>query len=147
MSTETLKAHTTETTQVTPETMPDAPSQGMEFTFVSFIPYILMFAVFYFIVIRPSERKRKEQENFINSVKRNEEVLTVGGIIGKVVKINETDSTILLEIAENTTIKVMKSAITDIIGRKSTEVKPLETKEEKKEEVKEKSKKKLHGSL
>lgn len=141
MSTETLKAQTTESIAVIPETMPDAPSQGMELTLVSFIPYILMFAVFYFIVIRPGERKRKEQENFINSVKRNEEVVTIGGIIGKVVKINESDSTILLEITENTTIKVMKSAITDIIGRKSTEAKTPEIKEEKKEEVTEETKK------
>lgn len=142
MSTETLNAQTTESIAVTPESIPDAPPQGMEFTLVSFVPYILMFAVFYFIVIRPGEKKRKEQENFINSVKRNEEVVTIGGIIGKVTKINESDSTILLEIAENTTIKVMKSAITDIIGRKSIEAKPAEIKEEKKEEVQEKTKKK-----
>jgi len=126
MSTETI------TTQVE---LPEAPAK-IESTWTSFVPMILIFAVFYFFLIRPQEKRRKEQDALINSVKKGEEVVTSGGIFGKVVKVNESESTVLVEISENNTVKLAKSAIVEIIGRtaapveavKTVEKAPLETK-------------------
>ena len=84
---------------------------------MGFVPMILIFIVFYFLLIRPQEKKRKEQEAMIASVQKGEEIITHGGIYGKVEKINDTDASIDLEIAKNTVIKISKNAIADITSR------------------------------
>lgn len=116
---------TTETTIATP--LPEAPSK-IESTWTSFVPMILIFAVFYFLLIRPQEKKRKEQENLITSVKKGEDVSTTGGIYGRVTKINESDATIMLEIADNVVIKIAKAAILDITSRKAQDNKATDNK-------------------
>ena len=80
-------------------------TEVMQNNFMSFVPMLMIFAVFYFLLIRPQEKKRKEHEELINSVKKGEEIITHGGIFGKVVKIHD-DNIIDLEIAQNTIIKI-----------------------------------------
>jgi preprotein translocase subunit YajC len=76
---------------------------------MTFLPLILVVVVFYFFFIRPQMKKSKEQRKFREELKKGDEVLTLGGIKGKVSKINETD--IIIETEGQTKLKVLKSAV------------------------------------
>jgi len=76
---------------------------------VSFVPIILMVAVFYFIAIRPEQRRRKEQEKLVASVKRNEQVVLNCGLHGRVVQLGDTVVTV--EIAPKVQVQFDRSAI------------------------------------
>jgi preprotein translocase subunit YajC len=113
MSTENQQ--TTETTTTQPQ---NPPTENFQSGLMSFVPMLLIFAVFYFLLIRPQEKKRKEHEKLIDSVQKGEEVLTHSGIYGRVENIDTKDAVIELEIAKNLTIKVAKNSISEIINRK-----------------------------
>lgn len=82
-----------------------SPEQG----FIAFLPMIAIFIIFYFMLIRPQQKKGKEQKAMIDALSKGDEVVTAGGIVGRVMKINENYVT--LEIASNTEISVQRSAI------------------------------------
>lgn len=82
-----------------------------------FIPFILIAVVFYFLLIRPQQKKMKEDEAMRKELKRGDKVLTAGGIIAKVVKVADTEE-VTLEIAEGVQIKVYKTAINSILSEK-----------------------------
>lgn len=86
----------------------------------SFVPILLIFGVFYFLVLRPQEKKKKEHESFVLSAKKGEHVVTTSGIYGNVAKVNDSDNTVDLEIAEKVIVKIMKSSILDIVSRKKS---------------------------
>jgi len=73
---------------------------------------VMMIAVFYFLLIRPQQRKQKQHRNFIEGLKKGDEVVTAGGLCGKISGI--TDNFITLEIAEKVRVKVLKSTVADI---------------------------------
>ena len=108
----------TQIASVSTESLPEAPAK-IESSWTSFVPLVLIFVVFYFFLIRPQEKKKKEHENLVTSVKKGEEILTSGGIIGKVVKVSDSEPTIMVEIADNTIVKISKSAVSDILSRKT----------------------------
>jgi preprotein translocase subunit YajC len=112
-------SETNEITLVENNSMEEAPKTYDMGSFTSFVPLLVMLAIFYFLLIRPQEKKRKSQENLVSSVKNGERVVTNSGIYGRVTKVNENDHTVDLEIANNVEIKVMKSAISTILDRKS----------------------------
>lgn len=89
---------------------PSGPS-----TMVSLIPLILVFLVFYFLLIRPQQRKLKAHREMLAMLKRNDQVMTSGGIFGKVVELSEKDNTVTLEVAPNVRIRVHKPQITTLI--------------------------------
>ncbi|MCG8471760.1 MAG: preprotein translocase subunit YajC [Desulfobacterales bacterium] len=74
-----------------------------------FVPLILMFVIFYFLLIRPQQKKAKAHQEMINAIKKGDKVITSGGIHGIVVKVDETTATI--EIAEKVNIKVIRANI------------------------------------
>jgi len=76
------------------------------------IPYILIIAIFYFLIIRPQKTKQKEHKKMVNGLKKNDEVITAGGIHGTVV--NTKDLTLILRIDDNVKIEVDKEAITTV---------------------------------
>jgi preprotein translocase subunit YajC len=82
-----------------------SPEQG----FIAFLPMIAIFIIFYFMLIRPQQKRGKEQKAMIDALSKGDEVVTAGGIVGKVMKINENYVT--LEIASGTEISVQRSAI------------------------------------
>lgn len=106
--------------------LPKAPDSSQSM-WTSMVPMVLIFVVFYFLLIRPQEKRRRSQEEIVGSVKKGEEVLTTSGIIGVVTKINDNDNTIEVEVAKDTQIKMLKSAIADITSRKTKE-QPKKTK-------------------
>ncbi|GAB5389716.1 MAG: preprotein translocase subunit YajC [Alphaproteobacteria bacterium] len=76
----------------------------------SFLPLILIFVVFYFLLIRPQQKKVKEHQGMITSLSRGDKVVTGGGIVGTVTKVN-SDTEVTVEIAEGTKVTVMRSMI------------------------------------
>ena len=86
--------------------------------FAQFIPLILIFVIFYFFLIRPQQKKIKDHKLMVASLKRGDEVVTSGGIIGMVERVYEDDK-VDLTITENTTVKVVKSTIQQHVSTKS----------------------------
>jgi preprotein translocase subunit YajC len=72
--------------------------------------------VFYFLLIRPQQKKMKQHRDMIGTLKRGDRVLTAGGIIGTVVKIEE-DNTLLVDIAKDVRVRVARSTISELIGK------------------------------
>jgi len=87
--------------------------------FAQFIPLILIFVIFYFFLIRPQQKKIKDHKLMVSALKRGDSVVTSGGIIGKVEKVNEDDK-IELTIAENVTIQVIRSTIQSLLTNTDT---------------------------
>ena len=76
------------------------------------LPLVLIFVVFYFLMIRPQQKRMKALQASVAAVKKNDSVVTSGGIIGKVTKVE--DSIVEVEIAPNTRVRVVKATLTDI---------------------------------
>jgi preprotein translocase subunit YajC len=74
-----------------------------------FLPLILLFVVFYFLILRPQQKRQKDHRQLIDSIKQNDVLITVGGMHGKVVKVKDT--TVILRIAEKVEVEYEKSAI------------------------------------
>ena len=87
--------------------------------FAQFIPLILIFVIFYFFLIRPQQKKVKEHKVMVQNLKRGDEVITSGGIIGRIEKIHEDDKADLL-IADNIIIKIIKSTVQTLLDNPKT---------------------------
>jgi preprotein translocase subunit YajC len=131
------KISITETSSDVPVTSDVAPYPA----WYSMLPMVLIFVVFYFLLIRPQEKRRKEREQLVSGVKKGEEVITSAGIFGKVSKINDVDNSVNLIISENTEIKILKSAIVDILSRKNGDTSSNQKIDSDKNHKKSKSKK------
>jgi len=77
--------------------------------FTMLIPFVLIFAVFYFIVIMPAKKQQRQKESMVAALKKGDRVITTGGIYGTVVAVEDTS--LLLKVAENVKIRVSKSAV------------------------------------
>ncbi|TAM08126.1 MAG: preprotein translocase subunit YajC [Paraburkholderia sp.] len=88
---------------------------GAESSLMSFLPLILMFAVLYFIMIRPQMKRQKEHRNMLANMAKGDEVVTSGGIVGKVTKVGE--AYVDVEVADGTEITVQKSAVSTILPK------------------------------
>ena len=87
--------------------------------FAQFIPLILIFVIFYFFLIRPQQKKIKEHKLMVGSLKRGDEVITSGGIIGKVERILGEDKIDLI-ISDNVSVQVVQSTIQGLINKPQT---------------------------
>ncbi len=90
---------------------------GADGNLMSFLPIILMFVVLYFLMIRPQMKRQKEQKAMMEALAKNDEVVTAGGMLGKVTKV--TDAYVTLEVSNGTEIVVQKSAITMLLPKGS----------------------------
>jgi preprotein translocase subunit YajC len=88
---------------------------GVESNLMSFLPLILMFGVLYFIMIRPQMKRQKEHRNMLAAMAKGDEVVTNGGIVGKVTKVGE--AYVGVEISEGTEITVQKASVTTILPK------------------------------
>lgn len=80
---------------------------------VTLIPFALIFVIMYFMVIRPQQKKGKEHQEMLNKLKKNDEVMTSGGIYGKVIDLKET--VVTLEVAPNVRIRVHRPQISAVL--------------------------------
>ncbi|KIC42288.1 preprotein translocase subunit YajC [Ruegeria sp. ANG-R] len=85
--------------------------------FAQFLPLILIFAIMYFLLIRPQQKKVKEHQAMVEAVRRGDQVVTQGGLIGKVSKVKEGDNEIEVEIAEGVKVRVVKSTIAQVLNK------------------------------
>ena len=87
--------------------------------FAQFIPLILIFVIFYFFLIRPQQKKVKEHKLMVASLKRGDDVITSGGIVGKIDKVHEDDKVDLI-ISGDVIVKIVKSTIQSLINNNNT---------------------------
>jgi preprotein translocase subunit YajC len=81
-----------------------------------FLPLIMIFGIMYFLLIRPQQKKMKELKAMIQAVRRGDEVITAGGIIGKVTKVSD-ENRVEIEIATGVKVQVVKSTITQVLSK------------------------------
>ena len=86
------------------------PSGGSDFL-TGILPLVLIFVVFWFLLIRPQQKRMKEHKALIAAIKKGDEVMTSGGIVGKVTKSSDTSPTVEVEIADNVLINVARAQI------------------------------------
>ena len=79
----------------------------------AFLPLILIFGVFYILLIRPQQKKVKQHREMINNLRRGDKIITSGGIIGSISKVNDNKE-LLVEISENIEIKIAPGMVTDL---------------------------------
>lgn len=100
------------------QTAPAAAAGGdMSSSLMSMLPLVLMFVVLYFVMIRPQMKKQKEHKAMIDALAKGDEVVTGGGILGKVAKIN--DNTVSLEVAAGVEIQIQRSAVVQVLPKGS----------------------------
>ena len=91
-----------------PGTEPTAPG------IAQFMPFILIIVVFYFILIRPQQKQKKEQQKLVDSLKSGDQILMSNGIYGTIMDVK--DKTLLIKVADNVKIKVLRTAITQVVS-------------------------------
>jgi preprotein translocase subunit YajC len=89
---------------------------GAGFDLISLMPLVLIFVVFYFLLIRPQQKKMKAHRELIGALKRGDKVLTAGGIVGTVVKV-EDDAMLLVEIAKDIRVRVARGTISELLTK------------------------------
>ena len=89
-----------------------AASGGAPSAFLQFIPLIFIFVIFWFLLIRPQQKRMKQHRDMVAAVKRNDTAITSGGLIGKVTKVDETE--VELEIAAGVKVRVVKGMLSDV---------------------------------
>ena len=87
--------------------------------FAQFIPLILIFVIFYFFLIRPQQKKIKEHKSMVASLKRGDEIITSGGIIGRIERVLDDDKVDIL-ISENVTVQVVQSTVQSLLTKTQT---------------------------
>jgi preprotein translocase subunit YajC len=87
--------------------------QGIE----SLIPLILIFGIMYFLLIRPQQKKLKGHQMMVAALRRGDQVITQGGIMGKVVKVKDDVAEVEVEIASGVTVRVIRSTIATVVNK------------------------------
>ncbi len=95
------------------DAMAASPAQGDALT--SFLPLIVIFVIFYFLLIRPQSKKAKEHKQMVGALAKGDEVVTNGGILGKIVKVG--DNFIELEVADGMNVKVQRQAVATLMPK------------------------------
>ena len=81
-----------------------------------FIPIILIFVIMYFLLIRPQQKKIKEHKNMVDNLRRGDQVLTQGGILGKITKVKEGEE-IEVELAKDVKVSIIRSTIVNVLSK------------------------------
>ena len=91
---------------------------------VSLLPLVLIFVVFYFLLIRPQQKKMKAHRTMVEAVQRGDQVVTGGGILGTVTKAPSEGTQIQIEIAEGVRVKVVRSTLQEVVSKDKPAEKP-----------------------
>lgn len=94
---------------------------GMGSLVSSLLPFLLIIVVFYFLILRPQQKRQKDRQKLLEGVKKGDKIVTSGGIHGTIEGIE--DNTLLVKIADNVKVKMEKAAIATIVGVTDTQVK------------------------
>jgi preprotein translocase subunit YajC len=99
---------------VTPAYAQAAPAAAGPDLFMSIFPFILIFIVMYFLIIRPQRAQVKKREEMISNIRRGDTVITGGGVVAKVTKVDDTSGELEAEIAQGVKVKLVRSMVADV---------------------------------
>lgn len=99
-----------------------APQQGGEAgnPFMNMLPFILMFVIMYFLLIRPQYKKQKEQQSMIEALKKGDRVVTNGGMHGTIVGVKEKEGILVLQVAKDVKIEISRGAVSKVVEKKDS---------------------------
>jgi preprotein translocase subunit YajC len=106
----------------------DGAQGGAAGGFMTFLPFVAIIAIFYFLIIRPQNKKQKETQKMLAALKKGDKVVTIGGVHGTIQSVKE--QSVVLKVDDNTKIEFSRSAISSIVASKEEK----EDKEEEKQE-------------
>jgi len=95
-----------------------APAAAQQPGLMGFVPLVVIFVLFYFLLLRPQMKRAKDHRKMVEALSKNDEVVTTGGLLGKIIDVQE--SFITVEIAEGVRVKVQKSAVTSLMPKGTT---------------------------
>ncbi len=98
---------------ITPAFAQGAPAAGGGDILMSMVPFILIFIIMWFLLIRPQQKRMKEHREMIGNVRRGDSIVTAGGLIGKVTKVID-DAEVEAEIADGVKVRVLRQMISDV---------------------------------
>jgi len=91
---------------------------------MSFLPFIIIIGIFYFLIIRPQNKKRKETEKMLSALKKGDKVITIGGLHGTIQSVKET--TVILKADDNVKLEFLRSAISNVVSVSKEDPKEIE---------------------
>ena len=97
------------------QTAPAAAGGDMQSSLMSMLPLVLMFVVLYFVMIRPQMKRQKEHKAMIEALAKGDEIVTAGGVLGKVTRLGETF--VHVEVANGVELQVQRSAVTQVLPK------------------------------
>ncbi|MCU7611800.1 preprotein translocase subunit YajC [Anaplasma capra] len=97
-----------------------APSAGFGASIAGFVPLVLIFLIFYFLVIRPQQKKLKEHSKLLDSIKKGDKVVASGGLLGTVTKVDASNGHLHIEIATGVEVRVLKSSVSEVLNREGS---------------------------
>ena len=92
---------------------PAAAPGGADFL-IQLLPFLLIFVIMYFLILRPQQRRLKDHQNMVKNVRREDTIVTTGGLVGRVTKVADDASEIEVEIAPNVRVKVVRTMISEV---------------------------------
>tara|TARA_X000000368_G_C22825458_1_gene620983 strand:- start:234 stop:551 length:318 start_codon:yes stop_codon:yes gene_type:complete len=95
-----------------------AGSSASGFSIGGLIPFILIFVIFYFLLIRPQQKRVKEHKNMVQNLKRGDTIVSAGGIIGKIVKATEGSDEITVEISKGINVEIARQMVSELKNTK-----------------------------
>lgn len=89
------------------------PASGADIA-LNLVPFVLIFVIMYFLILRPQQRRVKDHQSLVKNVRRDDTIVTNGGLVGRVTKVSDEASEIEVEIAPNVRVKVVRSMISEV---------------------------------
>ncbi len=99
---------------ISPAYAQGAPAAGGMEMILQFVPFILIFVIMWFLIIRPQQRRVKEHREMVNNVRRGDTIVTTGGIVGKVTRAAEDATELEVEIADGVKVKLVRGMIAEV---------------------------------
>lgn len=100
---------------------------------IQLLPLVLIFVVFYFLLIRPQQKRMKQHKEMLANVRRGDRVVGNGGLVGTVTKVSEDDDTLTVEIADGVRVQMVRSMLSEVRGKGEPVSKPAKKKSAKAE--------------
>lgn len=84
---------------------------------ISMLPLVLIFVIFYFLLIRPQQKRAKEHRELLSNIRRGDRIVTNGGLMGTVAKVSESDDTLQVEIAQGVRVQIVRAMVSEVRGK------------------------------
>ncbi len=102
---------------ITPAYAQGAGDPGAAGMLIQFVPFVLIFVIMYFMMIRPQQKRLAAHRAMLAALKKGDEVITGGGLIGKVVKVSDTTDEVTIELSKGVEVRVVRSSISAVSGK------------------------------